>query len=131
MKSLTKCFSKYKKSNKGVTTVFGTLLFMIITIAIASILFIALFQYNNIIQQTAVREDERAQERIVFSNVTRSGNNVVGANITNIGSEQVQIKGFYRNSIFICDPSDAGFNSDGAYLDSQETRIINIQPITF
>jgi hypothetical protein len=131
MKSLTKCFSKYKKSNKGVTTVFGTLLFMIVAIAIASILFIALFQYNNIIQQTTVREDERAQERIVFSNVTLSGNNVVGANITNIGSEQVQIKGFYRNSTFICDPSDTALNIDGAYLDSQESRIINMQSILF
>jgi hypothetical protein len=131
MKSLSKCFSKYKKSNKGVTSVFGTLLFMIVAIAVAAILFIALFQYNSIIQQSTGREGERAQERIVFSNVTLSGNSLVGVNITNIGSEQVQIRGFYRNNIFICDPSDPSTNADGAYLEGQETRIINIQSIPF
>lgn len=73
----------------------------------------------------------RAQERVVFLNVTVSNNNVTGVTVSNFGSETIQIRGFYVNTLFACDPSDTALNSDGAFINPKENKTIVVKEFPF
>ena len=128
----TKHFSiGINKKDKGVAQVFGTLLFLILVLTIASALYVTLYGYNENVQQATNIEAARVQEQIILSNLTLSDGYITGVEIDNIGSITSQIKAFYVDSSFICDPSDPMLNPNGAYIDSQTTQIINVQPVEY
>ena len=128
----TKHFSiGINKKDKGVAQVFGTLLFLILVLTIASALYVTLYGYNDNVQQATNIEAARVQEQIILSNLTLSDGYITGVEIDNIGSITSQIKAFYVDSSFICDPSDPMLNPNGAYIDSQTTQIINVQPVEY
>ena len=61
------------KKDKGVAQVFGTLLFLILVLTIASALYVTLYGYNENVQQATNIEAARVQEQIILSNLTKFG----------------------------------------------------------
>ena len=59
-----------KRENKGVSTVFGSLLLTILLLTLASTLFVALYRHNEAFQQAVDLEEERSQEKIVMVSMT-------------------------------------------------------------
>jgi len=130
---------KTSAMNHAVSTVFGTILFMVLIISVASALFFALYKYNDSVKQAMAIEDERSQEKIVMTaltlvNETVNGvtvTNITGITIANLGSITSQIRALYVNDGYICDPSNPSLNPDGAYLNAQSLKTVNLQPFQF
>jgi archaellum component FlaF (FlaF/FlaG flagellin family) len=119
------------RKNQGVSTVIGTILFMMLFLVIASILFTALFGYNNKLQQANSLEDMRSQERIAISNVKLDNDKIVGVYVNNSGAITVQLRAFYLDNQFVCDLSDPSLNTNGGYINAQESQLVNVTPITY
>ncbi len=125
--------------NHAVSTVFGTILFMVLIVSVASTLFFALYRYNDNVNQAMSIENERSQEKIVmtaltFVNETVNGvtiTNITGITIANLGSITSQIRALYVNGGYICDPSNPSLNPNGAYINAQSSKTLNLQPIQF
>ena len=97
--------------------------------ALASALFLALSRYNENIQQAATTEDARSQERILITNITLSDDDYINTiTIKNLGSVTSQIRAYYVDSQYICDPSAYSLNPNGAYIDPQRTAVLNVDP---
>jgi hypothetical protein len=98
-----------KRKNKGVSTVIGSILFMLVVVTIASTLFIALYTYHQKTQEAIVIEQERAQERIVLKALSTNTSNgveyVKTVSLTNNGSITSWIRAIYIDNKFLCDPS--------------------------
>ena len=56
---------------------------------------------------------------------------ITGVNINNSGSITTQIRAFYVNNVFICDPSNPILNPNGAYIKAQDSQLIKINPVLF
>jgi hypothetical protein len=123
------------RKNRGVSTVFGTILFMILIMMVASTLFLALYRFNSSTQQAVSVEEDRAKERIVLvpTLLTRNDGTIVTAvRVNNTGTITCQIKAVYINDDFLCDPSlNAILNSDGAYINAQCSKLINITEVAY
>lgn len=117
--------------NRGVSTVFGSVFFLLLIVMLASALFIALNNYNDSVKQAIANEDARSQEKIVMTDLVFSGGTdyIVGVTVTNLGSITSQIRAFYVDNEYICDPSDPSLNSDGAIVSPQANKTLNL-PIT-
>ncbi len=124
------CLIKSKR-NRGVSTVFGTVLFTVLIVTLASALFIALYRYNDSVNESNSVDRIRAQEKIVLTNLTLVNGNVTGIAVDNIGSVTSQIKAFYVNDTFVCDPSDPLLNPDLAYINAQGSQTINVKPVVY
>lgn len=103
-----------QQRNKGISTVFGSILFMLIAITLASTLFTALYTYHQETKDAIVIEQERVQERIVLRALytdNSSGLEYVKAVVlTNNGSIASCIRAIYINNKFLCDPSTLAEN---------------------
>jgi len=113
-----------KKQNKAISTVFGSILFIILAVTVASTLFTALYKYNYSVQEEIRLEEERMQERIVLSALETQ--NISGTEyitkfyVNNSGSITSRIRAVYINSEFLCDPSDPTINPGDTYINSKE-----------
>jgi len=131
--------SRAAERNRALSTVFGTILFMILIVSVAASIFLALYRYNDNVNQAIKIEDARSQEKVVMTALTLINEtageittvNITGIKIDNIGSAIIQIKAVYVDEEFICDPSASDLNSDGAYIGSQTSKLINIKHIPF
>jgi len=110
-----------KLKNKGVSTVFGSILFIILVITLASTLFFTLYRYNHSVQESIKLEEERMQERIVLCALTtqnQSGNEYITAIlINNTGSITSRVRAVYIDNEFLCDPSEYA----ETYLNAKES----------
>lgn len=122
---------KTPRSNKGVSTVIGTIFFLILVITIISVLFVSLYRYNDNVIQAISTEEIRAQEKIALTKLTLSNGYITSLNVENLGSITIQIRAIYVNSKYICDPSDESLNINGAYIGPQESSSINLLPVLF
>jgi len=130
---------KAARKNRALSTVFGTILFLVLVVSAASILFLALFTYNDNLKVATAIEDARSQEKVVMTNLDMVKETVDGAttmtitgiNITNLGSITSQIRAFYVDNEFICDPSNSSLNPNGAYINAQNSTLIHLQPVQF
>ena len=124
---------KYFSANKrGLSSVFGVLLFLILISAVASSLFVALYRYNDMIQEASITEETRAREKLAMTGLRlTSEGDITGVKIANLGSVAVQIRAFYENDEYVCDPSNSDLNTNNAYIKAQNSEIINIEPIPF
>jgi len=110
-----------KLENKGVSTVFGSILFVILIITLASTLFFTLYKYNHSVQEPIRLEEERMQEKIVLCALVtqnQSGNEYIAAVlVNNTGSITSRLRAVYIDSEFLCDPSEYA----GTYLNAKES----------
>jgi len=99
-----------KLGNKGISTVFGSILFIILVVTLASTLFFTLYKYNHSVQESIKLEEERMQEKIVLcalATQNQSGTEYITAIlINNTGSITSRIRAVYIDSEFLCDPSE-------------------------
>jgi len=114
-----------KLGNKGASTVFGSILFLILVLTLASILFFALYRYNQLVQGSIILEQERMQENIVLYSIATqnvSGTEyVVAIFVNNSGSITSRIRAVYVNNEFLCDPSNKSLNADDTYINAKES----------
>ena len=107
---------------------------MILIIFAASILFLALYNYNNNVNQAVNIEELRAQERInlvPFLSDEGDTTTFTAVRVNNTGSITCQIRAVYVNNVFWCDPSDISLNPDGAYITAHTSKLINILPLPY
>ena len=111
---------------RAISNVFGSVLFLILVLTVASILFITLYRFNFSVQEAFTVEEERLQERISLSRLTTqnvSGTVYVAAiYVNNTGSITSRMRAVYVNSILVCDPSDPILNPGDTYIDPGQTR---------
>lgn len=125
--------------NQAVSTVIGTILFLILIVSMASVLFLTIYRYNDSVKQALLTEDTRSQEKIAmtslkFDNETTkdmTNINITGITIQNLGSITSQIRALYIDNNFTCDPSNPALNSDGAYVNAHESKLVNLPPTRF
>jgi adhesin/invasin len=117
-----------KRQNNGVSTVFGSILFILTFILVASTLFYALSNYNENIKASVTLEQTRNQERIILIGMTTyntTGTELINAiSINNAGSITSRIRAVYIDDEFRCDPSDF----TDTYINAKETKWINLIP---
>jgi len=114
-----------KLGNKAASSVFGSILFLILVVTLASILFFALYRYNSLAKESIILEQERMQERVVlYALATQnvSGTEyVVAIYVNNSGSITSRIRAVYVDNEFLCDPSDKSLNPDDTYINVKES----------
>jgi PKD repeat protein len=121
-----------KLGNKAVSSVFGSILFLILVVTLASILFFALYRYNSLAKDSITLEQERMQERVVlYALATQnvSGTEyVVAIYVNNSGSITSRIRAVYVDNEFLCDPSNKSLNPDDTYVNAKESLCIWLPP---
>jgi FlaG/FlaF family flagellin (archaellin) len=123
--------NRKSRKNQGVSSVIGTILLMMLFLIVASVLFTALFGYNNSLQRANSLEDMRSQERVAISNLKFDNNMLVGIFVNNSGSITVQLRALYIDNQFICDLSDPSLNINGGYINAQESDLISVTPVPY
>jgi hypothetical protein len=63
--------------------------------------------------------------------LTLSNDYIVGITVENLGSITSQIRGFYVDNQFICDPSNPSLNPDGAHISAQTSKTVSLAPVQF
>ncbi len=116
-----------KINNKGVSTVVGTILFIILFATLASALFIALSEFNKA-SQTAINIDQsRNQEKMALKWLTTdSQNNIVQICVNNFGSIATTIRAVYIDDKLVCDPSQYTVT----YMSAHQLLAIDLLPKT-
>jgi len=121
-----------KLGNKGISTVFGSILILILVLGVAVALFPSIYRYNYSVQEAIKVEDERVQEKIVLCALTTdnsSGTEYVSMIfVNNTGTITSRIRAIYIDNEFLCDPSDQGINPDDTYIDPQGSKWILLPP---
>jgi hypothetical protein len=107
---MTKKNSSSDRGNKGLSTVFGSVLFIILFTVVASALFVAFFNFDKNTQTSVLLEEKRNQEKIAIDDaqLIKNGNEIVSftaIHVTNFGSATVQIRSIYIDNVWIDDPS--------------------------
>ena len=121
-----------KLRNKGISTVFGSILVLILVLGLAMTLFLSIYRYNYSVQEAVKVEEERMQERIILCALTTdnsSGTEYVSAIfVNNTGTITSRIRAIYIDNEFLCDPSDPSINLDDTYIDAKESLWIVLPP---
>ena len=116
------------RKNKGISTVYGSVLFLILVISLASALFLAFGRYDENVKAALALEEDRAHERIVLIELTTdnsSGTELIrDVSVNNTGSITVRIRAVYVDGGLKCDPSDFG----DTYIKAKATKWINLLP---
>ena len=109
-----------KRRNRGIASVFGSVLVLLLIITLASILFLSLYTYGEKAQESINLEEERVQEKIVL--LALSTENVSGTEylkalfLNNTGTITTRIRAVYINNNFICDPAAPSLNPNDTYI---------------
>jgi len=117
-----------KLGNKGISTIFGSILLIILVLTLASIFFLALYRYNHSVQEAIRVEEERMQEKIILYGLATqnlSGTECVYAiHVNNTGSIASRIRAVYIDNEFLCDPSDRTINPSDTYINPKDSSWI-------
>ena len=121
-----------KLGNKGTSTVFGSILLIILVLTLASILFLTLYKHNNSVQEAISLEEERKQEKIVLYGLATentSGTEYITAlDVNNTGSITSRIRAVYVDNEFLCDPSNYAINPGDTYINEKDSLRILLPP---
>jgi hypothetical protein len=123
---------KIFKRNKGISSVFGTILILIIVVTVASLLFVSLYSYEEKADESIVIEEQRAQEKIILLSI--STENTTGTEyleailINNTGTIASRIRAIYLDNAFICDPTDPALNPADTYINPKDSLWIQFPP---
>jgi hypothetical protein len=117
-----------QRKNKGVSTVFGSILFMILVITLASILFVTLYRYNEAAQASIQLEEKRTQEKMILLSLTTDSQseNLKAVLVSNNGSITTRIRAVYINSEFRGDPSNHTINPSDTYINAKNSSWIQL-----
>lgn len=111
------------RQRRGISTVYGSLVFLFIAFTILSLLVLAFYDYNLAVNEKTERDFERSQEKITVTKLILSDDDtdISDVVVKNVGTIEVKIRAIYHvNSVsthFICDPS----TYMNTYLDIDES----------
>jgi len=121
-----------KLGKKGISTVFGSILLIILVLGLAVTLFPSIYKYNYAVQEALKVEDERMQEKIVLCALTTdnsSGTEYISMIfVNNTGTITSRIRAIYIDNVFLWDLSDPVINPDDTYIDPQRSKWILLPP---
>jgi len=121
-----------KRGKKGISTVAGAVLFIILVFAVETVLFLTVYRYNSSVQEAIKTETERMQERIVVSSLLTTNatgeEDIYALLVNNTGGITIHIRAIYIDNQFLCDPSDSSINPDETYVNAKETSWILMPP---
>ena len=120
----------FERRDKGVASVIGSVLMLLLVITAASLLFLSLYSYEEKAQESIKVEEERLQEKISLlslSTVNISETEYLNALfLNNTGTITTRIRAVYIDNLFVCDPSDPLLNPDDTYVNAKDSLWINI-----
>jgi len=102
---------KVSRGRSGISTMYASLLFLLLVFSILILLFSTVFSHNYAVQEQMRIEHERSQEKITISGLTLddSQTNITHVFINNTGTITVRIRAIYvtnlTTTILVCDPS--------------------------
>ena len=115
----------FERRNKGLASVIGSVLMLLLVITVASVLFVSLYSYGEKAQESIKVEEERIQEKIVLlalSTVNISETEYLNAlYINNTGTITTRIRAIYIDNIFKCDPTDPSLNPTDTYINPKDS----------
>jgi PKD repeat protein len=121
-----------KLGNKGTSTVFGSILLIILVLTLASILFLTLYKHNESVREAISLEEERKQERIVLCGLATENTSgteyIIALFVNNTGSIISRIRAVYIGNDLLCDPSNYAINPGDTYIDEKESLWILLPP---
>ncbi len=121
---------KIERKNKGIASIFGSILILVLVLTIASALFLSLYRYEEKAQESISVEEQRVQEKIVLLSLATE--NVSGCEyvkailVNNTGTITTRIRALYIDNSFICDPANAALNTNDTYVNPKDSRWIQI-----
>jgi hypothetical protein len=119
-----------KRVNKGISSVFGSVLILLLILTLSSALFLSLYSYEEKAQESINVEEERVEEKIVL--LALSTENVSGIEylkavfINNTGTITTRIRAVYIDNNFVCDPADPSLNPNDTYIEPKDSRWLQI-----
>jgi len=109
-----------KKGKKAISTVFGAVFFIILIFTLQTTLFLAIYRYNNSVQEAIKTENERMQEKIVLTFLKTENStgveNIYALVVNNTGTITVRIRAIYIDNQLLCDPSNKSINPEDTYI---------------
>ena len=102
---------KILRGRRGVSTVYTSLIFLLLVFSILTLLFLTFFSYNLAAQEQMRTEHERSQEKIILSGLVldESWTYISSVIVNNTGTIEVKIRAIYvtnsTTTTLICDPS--------------------------
>ena len=96
-----------KSENKGVSTVFGAVLFLILITTLVSTIFVSLYQYDKNAQTALMLEEKRTQEKAIIDALITDAEitTIEAIHVNNTGSLAARIRAVYIDGTLIFDPS--------------------------
>ena len=109
-----------KNNQKGISTVIGSMLFLILIVFLSSTLFVALYNYNDASQEVIEIEQTRSEEKIVIDELSTDAEitQITAVGVKNLGSEAVKIAAIYVDNQLIYEPS--------TYLGAKDSVLISL-----
>ncbi len=96
-----------KRPNSGLSSIFGSMLFLILLGIVISALFIALYQYDKLAHDTIASDQIRSQEKIIIDAMQNDSQTiyVTAIHVNNTGSTTAQIRTVYLDSNLLLQPT--------------------------
>jgi uncharacterized GH25 family protein len=119
-----------ERNNRGIASVFGIVLVLLLFVTLASALFISLYAYEEKAQESIDVEEERVQEKIVLQSLTTE--NISGTEylksllIRNAGTITTRIRAIYVDNNFVCDPTNPSLNPYDTYINPKESHEVQL-----
>jgi len=97
-----------KRQNRGVSTVIGSVLFLVLITGLAAALFVALFQFDDTSRAALISEENRNQEKFEIDGLqTDSEFTYVSAiHVNNTGSTAIRIRAVYLDGSLLWEPAE-------------------------
>lgn len=119
-----------RRSDSGVSSVFGSVLILMLVVTLASSLFISLYAYEEKAQESIRIEEERTNERITLLSLSTENISgieyLVAISVNNTGTITTRIRGVYIDNVFVCDPTNPSLNPDDTYINPKDSLWIMI-----
>jgi hypothetical protein len=115
---------KFTQGRKGISTVYASLIALLIVFVLLSLEISFFTNYNAIYQDQKVTVDQKAQEQFTIKNITMSNNIITKVLVENEGTVELKIRAIYLSTegttTFICDPS--------VYISPTAIKNIDVNP---
>src|SRR5512141_1487334 len=99
--------NKKNRANRGLSSIFGSMLFLILLAIVMSALFISLFHFDKLAQDTIVNDQIRSQEKIIVDAMENDSQTiyVTAIHVNNTGSTTAQIRAVYLDGDLLLHPT--------------------------
>ena len=117
------------RANKGLSSVFGSMLFIILIAMVVSALFVGLYRYDEVAKQSLVNGEVRSQESIVIDAMENDSQTfyLTAIHVNNTGAITSQIRAVYLDSNLLLQPSIDLNAKQGAWIQMPANTPIKIE----